>query len=120
MSKNKVTCIICPKGCEIEVEVVGSEIKSVKGQECVRGLQYASNECISPKRFFTSLISVKGGKYPVTSIKTTKPIPKELIHNLQAMVLNMSVNAPIKKGVIIANNVFETGADVIITKSIET
>lgn len=33
----KITCIVCPKGCEITVEVEDGTIKSINGYSCPMG-----------------------------------------------------------------------------------
>ena len=37
-----LVCIICPRGCNLKVELEGKEIKGVTGNGCPRGLQYAA------------------------------------------------------------------------------
>ena len=37
MNKKILTCIECPIGCEIEVELEDGVVKSVKGHSCPRG-----------------------------------------------------------------------------------
>ena len=44
MTKREMTCIICPMGCPITVEMRGEEIASIKGNTCKRGAAYAEAE----------------------------------------------------------------------------
>ena len=74
----KYTCIICPNGCEIEAEVLDGEIKSVSGFTCKRGEEYVRQEILAPKRTIASSVAVKNGELPVTSVRITKAVPKEL------------------------------------------
>ena len=39
----KLTCIVCPNGCEIEIDG-----DSIKGYTCKRGLEYAKEELFHP------------------------------------------------------------------------
>ena len=48
--KINLTCVECPMGCDIEVSMDGGEILEVKGNSCPRGLLYAKNEVVCPKR----------------------------------------------------------------------
>ncbi len=34
------TCIICPNGCEIEVELEGNKITNIEGATCKKGKEY--------------------------------------------------------------------------------
>jgi len=116
MAKRGLTCTVCPLGCKIEVEMSDGTIFSVKGNVCNKGLSYAKEECTSPKRVLTTLVRVKGGILPVTSVKTTKPIPKELVREAQATLSKISIEAPVEVGDLVLRNVLNTGADVVVTR----
>ena len=73
---NKLICIICPRGCHLEVD----ENFNVTGNFCKRGEIYAKKELTSPERTITSTIKVLNGDLSRVSVSTSKPIPKELIH----------------------------------------
>ncbi|MBO3803279.1 MAG: DUF1667 domain-containing protein [Candidatus Brockarchaeota archaeon] len=117
--KERVTCIVCPVGCKIEVSVKDGEVLSVEGNACVRGVEYAKEECTSPKRVLTTLVSVRGGVLPVTSVKTTKPIPKELVSRAQWEISKVTLEAPVPIGKLVLGNLLGTGVDVVATRSVE-
>jgi len=119
MAKRSLTCIICPLGCKIEVELGEGKTFDIKGNACDRGLSYAKEECTSPKRVLTTLVRVKGGKLPVTSVKTTKPIPKELVGEVQQLVSRITIEAPVEMGEPVLGDVMGTGADVVATRPME-
>ena len=74
----ELTCIICPQGCSIKVETdENNNIKKVEGNTCKRGYDYAVSEVTNPVRTLTSTIKLEDGR--MVSVKTNKPIPKELI-----------------------------------------
>jgi CxxC motif-containing protein len=116
--KVSVTCIVCPVGCKIEVDICNGKVVNVEGNACIRGLNYAKEECTSPKRVLTTLVSVKGGNLPVTSVKTTKPIPKELIGSAQMEISKITLAAPVSIGELVLRNLLGTGADVVVTRSV--
>ena len=35
--QKQLTCIVCPKGCQLTVTLEGKEVVSVEGQTCKRG-----------------------------------------------------------------------------------
>lgn len=45
----RFTCIVCPLGCSIEVDVENGKVKEVKGCKCPRGMEWAIQEVTSPK-----------------------------------------------------------------------
>ena len=52
--KKNLTCIVCPIGCSLEVEIENNNVVSVKGNTCPRGEKYAISECSNPERMVTT------------------------------------------------------------------
>ena len=71
----KITCIMCPVGCDLEVEKIGDKIK-VTGNSCPRGIIYGEKEVTQPERIVTT---IKKYKERTISLKTDKPIDKDII-----------------------------------------
>ncbi len=114
MDKNLI-CIICPKGCYLQVKQETDTLK-VLGNACPRGEKYAIDECTNPTRTVTSIIRVSNRKETMVSVKTKDPIPKSKIFELMNIIRNTQVNAPIKIGDTICDNIF--GTQLIATKEI--
>ncbi|WDC83680.1 DUF1667 domain-containing protein [Caloramator sp. mosi_1] len=112
----KMTCISCPLGCQLEVEV-GENIK-VSGNKCKRGEEYAKNEITNPKRIITSTVKVEGGDKPLVSVKTDREIPKDMIFEIMKEINKIKAVAPIQIGDVIIENVLGTGANVVATAKI--
>ena len=76
--KKKLTCIVCPKGCEMTA-LLSSDgaFLSVSGHTCPRGKAYAESECTAPTRTLTATVVTESGK--MLPVKTAAPIPKELL-----------------------------------------
>ena len=115
--ETKITCILCPIGCEIRINK--KLLMIIDGAKCNKGIEYSKNEVLNPKRILTTSILVKNGIFPLVSVKTNKPIPKDEIFNILKIIKNKSVNAPIYIGDIIIKNILDTGADIIATKTVE-
>ena len=77
MEKRNLTCIGCPMGCALLVEMDGKEIISVTGNTCKKGAEYAVKEVTNPTRIVTTTVRVKNGSMPVVSVKTAQDIPKD-------------------------------------------
>lgn len=73
MAKKTLICIVCPRGCHLEVD----ENFNVTGNFCKRGIAYAKEELTTPTRTLTSTVIIRGGVIPRLSVKTSAPIPKE-------------------------------------------
>ncbi len=114
--KFKLTCIICPLGCTIEVVMEGDKIISVTGCTCPRGEEYAVQEVTEPKRVVMSVVKVKGGMFPTVSVKTDKPVPKKLIPEIMKKLVDVEVEAPVHVGQVIIENILNTGANIVATR----
>ena len=119
MDEKKITCIICPIGCKIFVITNGKRIRVTAGNKCKKGIDYAINEVLDPRRMLTTSILVKGGEWPLVSVKSIKPIPKGKLFPILKKIKNITINAPVVSGQIIIKNVLDTGVDIVATKTIK-
>ena len=118
MEKRELTCIGCPMGCQITVEMDGKEVKDIQGYTCKRGKIYAQKEVTNPTRIVTSTVRVTGNpEVPVISVKTAQDIPKAEIFDCVRALKNLTAVSPVKIGDVILHDVCGTGVDVIATKS---
>ena len=111
-----MTCIICPRGCALKVEIEGDNI-TVTGNSCPKGKQYAIDECTNPTRTVTSSVRVENREDTMVSVKTASPIPKDKIFEVMRLIRAKSVCAPVGIGDIIIKDVF--GTNIVATKNIE-
>lgn len=118
MEKRELTCICCPMGCALTVEMNQAEVVSVSGNTCPRGDAYARKEVTNPTRIITSIIPVIGGQIPMVSVKTASDIPKEKIGDCMEALKGLSVDAPVRIGDVILSDVAGTGVSVIATKQV--
>ncbi|MCR4744103.1 MAG: DUF1667 domain-containing protein [Lachnospiraceae bacterium] len=118
METRELTCIGCPMGCQITVELDGGEVKSVKGNTCQKGDIYARKEVTNPTRIVTSTVVISGGDKPRLSVKTANDIPKNKIFDVMKDIDAAHPEAPVKIGDVIVENVAGTGVNVIATRNI--
>ena len=113
-----LTCIGCPMGCTIEVELdeAGNFVSS-KGWSCLIGKRYAQEEVTAPVRTVTALVGVNEREEPL-SVKTANPISKGKIFECLEELKAVRVNAPVHIGDVVLENVCESGIPVIATKNI--
>lgn len=114
----ELTCIGCPLGCNLNVEMIGAEIIDVTGYSCKRGKEYAQKELTNPTRIVTSVVKVNGGNMSVVSVKTENDIPKCKIQECIKALKNVEIDAPIKIGDILVKNVANTGVNIVATRNI--
>lgn len=119
MEVRNLTCINCPMGCALTVEMNGDEVVNISGNTCKRGEVYAQKEVTNPTRIVTSTVRVMGGKADMVSVKTREDIPKGKIFECVKALKNVEVQAPVNIGDVVVSNIANTGIDVIATKNIE-
>lgn len=119
MESRELTCIRCPRGCQITVEIENHEVIDVSGNGCMRGEVYAKNEVKDPRRVITSTVVVRGGEAPVVPVKTKGDIPKDKMMECVACLKSVVVDAPVLAGDVVCANVAGTGVDVVATGSVK-
>ncbi len=116
MKERRLTCIVCPKGCDLRVVFAGDgSITEISGYTCPRGKDYAYSECTSPVRTVTSTVRCKDGE--VVSVKTSSPIPKEKMLEVMKEINSAVAENNVKIGDVIIENVLGTGADIVSTSN---
>ena len=119
MEIRKLTCISCPMGCQITVEMDGNEVVSVTGNTCKRGAVYARKEVTNPTRIVTSTVKVIGGKADMVAVKTKEDSPKGKIFDCVKALKGVEVEAPVHIGDVIIADAAGTGVDIVATKNVE-
>jgi CxxC motif-containing protein len=114
MNERKLTCIVCPKGCDLTVEFdEQGVIKNITGYTCPRGKDYAYAECTAPVRTVTTTVRCADGY--VVPVKTNAPIPKEKIFDVMKAINSVVAPNTIRIGDVIISDVCGTGSDVVAT-----
>ena len=115
---SEVTCIRCPLGCAITVDVApdGAAVYR-EGASCARGREYAVAEVTAPVRSVATTINVSGCGEPL-SVKTADPIPKPLIADAVRAIKALRTELPVRAGDVILPDVCGTGVPAIATKSL--
>ncbi len=120
MTKEKrITCIVCPIGCKILVKSRGKLIENLKGNKCVKGIEYAKNEALDPRRMLTTSVLVIDGEWPLVSVKSSQPVSKDKVFKILKEIKKIKLNAPVKSGQEILKNVANTDSNIIATKTVK-
>lgn len=116
VGNEEIICIICPVGCLLKVYTASDEVR-VEGALCPRGVEYAKQEYLDPRRVVMTVVKVRNGDLPVVSIKTSAPVPKKCIGDIMMLTASIEIEAPVEIGQIIARDV--CGANLIATRRVE-
>ena len=114
----QVTCIRCPIGCVITVDVDPDGTAAYReGARCARGREYAVAEVTAPVRSVATTINVPGCGEPL-SVRTAEPIPKGLVSDAVRAIKAVRVELPVRAGDVILPDLCGTGVPVVATKSL--
>ena len=113
------TCVLCPNSCELLVEIDGSEIKSITGNTCPKGRDYAIQEALDPRRTIATSVRVLGGNRPLVSVRLTAPIRLADVKPLMEEIKNLTVHAPVEPGQVLMTGVMGENSSLITTARVD-
>lgn len=117
MPQQIITCINCPIGCRLTVDIENGEFAEISGNQCARGITYARQEAVRPLRMVTAVAQVPGSALPL-SLKTQSPVPKESIPQVMRAVRSLALKLPIRIGDVLLEDVAGTGVPLVATKNL--
>ncbi|MDL2253012.1 DUF1667 domain-containing protein [Ruminococcaceae bacterium OttesenSCG-928-I18] len=112
----ELICIGCPKGCLLHVDEENDH--AVTGNGCKVGATYGKKELQNPTRTLTSTVCIRGAEIPRLPVKTDREIPKALLLDAMSLLDNIVVQAPIILGDVILQNLLDTGANFVASRSL--
>ena len=129
MSNNAIdtlqfNCTTCPSECFLTVEVERDadgavvEVRSVTGNSCPRGNKFAHQELTCPMRVLTTTVAVSGGDETLLPVRTAKAIPLELHAQAMNLIRGLVVNAPIRMGDVVLEDLLDTSINLIASMDI--
>ncbi len=117
-STRRLTCLVCPIGCELRATVRGQEIVSLEGHECPRGEAYASQELFDPRRVLTTTVRLCSSEVPRLPVKTSEAVPRERLRAGVQAARELRIEPPVRRGDVLMRDVAGTGADLVATRSV--
>lgn len=116
--KHELTCIVCPRGCLIQL-IKENEEYICSGNQCKRGEVYAIQEVTEPKRMITTTVRIEGSKLKRLPVVSRSAIKKEIIFDIINELEKIIVNAPVSVNDVIVPNILDSGIDIIASRSIK-
>lgn len=117
---DELVCTICPNSCRMNYTLnEKGEVVEVFGNKCKRGEVYIKTEVLNPVRMLTTIVRLNGGKTRMCPVRTSKPIPKELLMPMAKAIASLAINAPARIGDVVVKNIMGTGADLIVTRNLD-
>ena len=114
----ELTCIICPKGCQLKVEGTGDEIIS-SGALCKRGNAYAFQEMTNPVRSIQSTVKTTIPGFKVAAVKTSAPIPLKQIFDYMKVINGIVLKEKKQCGDVIFYGLNGSDVNLILTERLQ-
>ena len=120
----KFNCTTCPSECLLTVEVERdadgvAEVRSVAGNSCPRGDKFAHQELTCPMRVLTTTVAVSGGDEALLPVRTAETIPLALHAQAMDLISGLVIEAPIRMGDAVLENLLNTNIDLIASMDID-
>lgn len=101
------------------VEAEDGRITNISDFSCPIGEKYAREEFKNPTRILPTTVRVKNGVLPLVSVKTSKPIPKNILLEAMNKIAQIEVEAPVIIGQIIQEDFLATEVNLVATRSVK-
>ena len=121
MKRKELTCIVCPNGCPLEIGYeTDPEMKvvNIEGHTCDKGPKWAEQEMVRPMRTIASNVVVNNGNFPLVSVRTDAPIPKQSIFPVMEAIRNTRIDAPVAIGEVLISKPAGTDCNIIATRHV--
>ena len=121
----QLNCTTCPSECLLTVEVerdtdgAVAEVHSVTGNSCPRGDTFAHQELTCPMRVLTTTVAVSGGDEALLPVRTAEAIPLELHAQAMDLIRGLVVDAPIRMGDVVQEDLLGTNIDLVASMNID-
>jgi CxxC motif-containing protein len=114
---DRLTCVLCPVGCELEVRPGDAGGLDVRGHQCDKGPAFAAEEVLRPMRNLATSVPIRGTAARMVSVRLSGPVPRERIFPILAEIAKLRPEAPIRRGQVLIADVLGSGVDVIATRT---
>ncbi len=123
-------CILCPRGCRLIVDPrpeAPSQLEDqnrnhnhnqniqaiqVKGNQCPKGIDYARQEVLDPRRTLTTTLAIRGTRQRLP-VRTQGEIPLNTLEQAMTILRTVQADPPIHMGQIIVEDLLGTGIPVV-------
>ena len=115
---DRLTCILCPVGCEIEVRR-GTKALDLKGHQCEKGIDFATEEVLRPRRNLATSVPLKGSETLMVSVRLSGRVSREMLFPILDKISKLRPDGPVRRGQVLIPDVLGTGVDVIATRTVK-
>jgi CxxC motif-containing protein len=119
IEKKHFTCVTCPVGCEVDVELRDGSIVSMKGSKCDKVKEFVLQELKEPMRVLTTTVRIEGARWAMLPVRTDNPIPKRLFLQAIGELSSIDLKAPVHISDVIKRDIASSGANIVATRTMK-
>jgi len=112
-NKMEMVCIACPNGCRLSIEKKEDGSLLVSGNKCPKGVAFANEEMLAPKRSVCTTVRTIYKKLPAVPVRIDGEIPKEKIFDFVQETKKIVLDRPYSFQEAVIENLFDLGINVI-------
>ncbi len=109
----EIICVVCPKGCRVQVRGQAGRVDEISGHQCARGEKYARSEFLDPRRILTSSVRLSGPGRNLLPVRSSEPLPRDRLLDCMAEIKKRRVDRPVAMHQVIIENILGTGVNMI-------
>ncbi len=120
-----LVCITCPLGCHLDITRQEGGGIAVSGNRCPRGVKYAEEELLAPKRMVSATARINParlsgslGSIARLPVRSTAAFAKENVMVLLDAIYALNVELPVRRGDVLIRDFQGSGVNVIATRTI--
>ena len=114
----EIICIVCPLGCRMDLELDGTEVKSVNGNQCKKGVKHAEKEVTFPGRVLTTTMKTDISGIPLVPVRSSKEIPKDRLMDCMAEINAKGISGAAKLGKPVIEDILGLGVDIVACRTV--
>ncbi len=112
VEKKNLTCIVCPRGCMLYMEIEAG-IAMVSGHECARGEAYGRQEAIEPMRSLTTTVRTGNPLRTRLPVRTDGEIPLRRLLDAMRVLDGVLVETSLSRGDVVLFDLLALGVNVV-------
>lgn len=116
MAGRSFPCIVCPRGCKLDVEDENGEWV-VQGFGCALGRSFGIKEMTRPTRTICSTIASTNKNYPVVPVRTDREVPLEDVFRVVESIRKILLDRDVSVGDVVVSRIAGTEANLVATAS---
>lgn len=114
----KLTCIECPQGCQLIVDIENCKVLKVSGNKCPKGQTYAITEIENPLRILTATIVSEDLSLKMVPVRTDKAIPKSMLFEAMEEIRKIRIGNTVSAGDVVCSKFLGMDVNLIATRSV--